>query len=795
MQYGIQVLPYKRVKKEKEEERENSKINIGFIKQAMLYSLVCLLISRVKLINGMAPFGIAMLMVFSLYINKQMFLVASIGSMLGYFSLMPKIQSVGNYLICIGGLLILNYFINKESRKKKVIAMFFMIFIEFIATKIIFSKMNLSLSVFYAVMEGLCIIPLYYIMNKGILCFKSIDNKKLFDNEETISMGIVISLILAGTWGVSFKSISLMNILGLYFVCVVGFTCGSSVGGGVGVVLGSIVGMTSLSMPVYIAVFGVCGLISGVFRDTGKYFSGIAYAITFFIMQIYLGVDSSFLGFELLASMALFMITPKKIYNRICLEFNVQEKKEDLNDGYMHKIRGLYDERLNKFSNLLFNISYTLDSLVDNEKLEMKGKSSALVENLADRVCCNCNMKSICWKQEMHYTYSAFMELIQNYQENNFQVPYEIERKCVNRTALMKNTEDIVNKYIIHEMKRSSLCEGRELLSKQIKNMGETVKNIGGEIQDNIYINIELENKLKRILDKNRVKYKDILCIKDERKRDIVKLILNSCGGKKYCSKDALAYVNQATGYPMYVCGDSCLIDKANGTCNVTYEKIPKFQVSSYVAIKCKDGEKCSGDSYSANKLDDGTYTAIISDGMGSGPQASRESKASVQLINEFCKNGFSKITAINAINSIMSMKFSETEKFSTLDLCNIDLYTGRVEFMKVGAVDSFLKKANDVEVIKSKSLPIGVLDTADIEIEERKVDNGDIIVMVSDGVLDYNDDSILNEKFIKECLKSIKSNEPKEIACEVLNKALKLREYKVKDDMTVLACKVYGVY
>ena len=73
-----------------------------------------------------------------------------------------------------------------------------------------------------------------------------------------------------------------------------------------------------------------------------------------------------------------------------------------------------------------------------------------------------------------------------------------------------------------------------------------------------------------------------------------------------------------------------------------------------------------------------------------------------------------------------MTLKFCEEEKFSTVDLSSIDLYTGEVDFMKVGAVASFIKSDDTIDIIKSKSLPIGVLDKADIERHKKSVSHGD---------------------------------------------------------------------
>lgn len=795
MQYGLEVLPYKRIKKEKNDEKFSKREVINCVKRYVGLGLICFLISRVKLINGMAPFGTALLISLSLHIDKREFIASSIGSLIGYLTLINKVENISIYFISVSTILAVNYIFNEREKRRKIISIFVLLVLEYMVSRFILNKMTFSFSIFYSFMEVLCLLPLYYIINQGIICFKSLDSKKIFNNEEMVSMGIIISLILAGTWGVNIKYVSIMNICGLLFVTAVGYISGSSIGGTTGVALGAIIGMTSVDMPIFISVFGICGLISGIFRDTGKYFTAMSCGVTFFIIQIYLGTNTNFIGIEALISLLGFILIPNKVYKKLTLDFNAEDKKEDLGEAYIDRIKTIYYDKINNFSDLLFNISSTLDGLVDNDKLALKSKSSALIENLADRVCSGCNMKSICWSREIHYTYSAFSELIQNYQENKKDIPYEIERKCINRTLLIKNTEDIVNKYIINEMRKSSLCEGRELLANQIKNMAKTVHNIGDEIHSNIYINIYLENKIRRILDKNRVEYGSLLCIKDERGRNIIKLSMKVCGGKKLCAKKVLSYITEATGEAMCITSEDCSIDKKNNTCSVTFEEVPKFHINSYAAVKCKDGEKCNGDSYSFSKLKDGTYISLISDGMGSGPQAGRESKAAVDLINQFCRAGFDKITAINTINSIMSMKFNEDEKFSTLDLCNIDLYRGNAQFMKVGAVSSFLKSGNKINIIKSKSLPIGVLDKVDVEIEDKKIENGDLIVMVSDGVLDYNDTSLINSNWILEYLKESKSNDPKEVACGILNEAIKSNDYKIKDDMTVLVSKVYAVY
>ena len=608
-------------------------------------------------------------------------------------------------------------------------------------------------------------------------------------------MAVTSSLVIAGTWGTTIHGVSIRNIIALSFVLIVGYVKGSSAGAASGVAMGAIIGVTSNDMITFVGVYGLCGLISGIFRETGKIMSGISYLVAFAVLKMYSDIGVQFKVIEVIISCAVFFITPQNIYRKLELELDWEKKQEHLRENYSEKIKGILLDKLNNFADVIVNMSETLEKLADNDKLTMKNKSSSLIENLADRVCFNCDMKSMCWKRETFYTYNAFGELIQNYQEKKKEIPYEIERKCTKRSALIKNTEEIVNNYIINEMWRSRLSECRELLSHQISNMGNSISEIVEEFNIDIKFNVEVENSIRRVLNKNNMPYRDVLCFNNKNDRLVIKLSMEACGGKQLCIKEILPLINETTGKCMCVSDDGCNIDSLMKSCNVTFEETPKYHVATYVSGSCKDGEKCNGDSYSFSKLSDGTYMTIISDGMGSGPQADQESSAAVELIERFAKAGFNKLTAINTVNSIMTIKFSEDEKFSTLDLSSIDLYEGEIDFMKVGAVASFIKRGEEVEVINSKTLPIGILDKPDIDITKKKIKNGDFIIMLSDGVLDYENEEAGKVEWVVEFLKNSKCNDARELCESIINKAKELSGGKVKDDMTVVVEKVYSLY
>jgi stage II sporulation protein E len=792
MQYGAELGTYKRMKgQEKEKKVIRHQLQLKYI----AYFAIAILISRVILVNKTAPFGIAFMITMLMNKEERLPLIAGCGSLIGYLTLYKDIDNLGLYIVAIATLTVTSYFINMLPKRRRLLVIFLILYVEYIIFNAVVHSYSIGVNLLFSTFDVICIFPLYFIMNYAIVCTKEFRTKHLFSNEEIISMAIMLSLIISGTWGASVFEVSLRNILALTFVVVISYVNGSATGASAGVAIGAIVGMSSPNMISFISVYGLCGLTVGLFKDTGKWMSALSYVVTFSILKLYSDIGADFKIIEALITCIIILCIPRKVYNQLAIELDWEKKQEKMNENHIEKIKDIFVGRLESFSDVLYNMSAIVNNLINNDKLLMKNKSSALVENLADRVCANCDMNSICWRRELHYTYSAFAELIQNYQENKDKVPAELERKCVKRTALVKNTEEIVNNYIISEMWRNRLTEGRQILAGQINNMAMSISEIMDEFNSNIRFNNDVERNLRKLFSINNIAFKDVFCFEDRKGRINAKVTMESCGGRQTCVKELLPVVNQACGSNMCISDDGCSINPNNNICTVTFEETPKYHVASYVGRECKNGEKYNGDSYSFGKLKDGTYMMVISDGMGSGPEAGQESRAAVELIEKFAEAGFSNTTSINTVNTIMTLKFSEDEKFSTLDMGSIDLYTGEVDFMKVGAVASYIKRGDKIDIVRSKTLPIGVLDKVDVEVINKKVKNGDIIVMMSDGLADCGVNSESGIDWIAEYLENNNGSNPSEMVEEIMEIAKNLCKGKVKDDMTVIVSKVYNIY
>ena len=90
-----------------------------------------------------------------------------------------------------------------------------------------------------------------------------------------------------------------------------------------------------------------------------------------------------------------------------------------------------------------------------------------------------------------------------------------------------------------------------------------------------------------------------------------------------------------------------------------------------------------------------------LSDGMGSGETAARESKQVVELTEQLLETGFSPRAALKLVNTVLLLAGPEQHP-ATLDLSCIDLHTGVLEAMKLGAVPTFIIGEEGVEIMEA---------------------------------------------------------------------------------------------
>ena len=137
-------------------------------------------------------------------------------------------------------------------------------------------------------------------------------------------------------------------------------------------------------------------------------------------------------------------------------------------------------------------------------------------------------------------------------------------------------------------------------------------------------------------------------------------------------------------------------------------------------------------------------------------------------------------------INSILSLE--EDEIFTTLDVVLFDLYNAEAEFIKAGALESYLKRDGEIMDLTGEALPIGIIENINLATEKLKLKNNDYLYLISDGFLEaFSDD----RELIKEKIKNMEYRNPQKIADELFNEAYARSLGKLKDDVSILVVKV----
>ena len=182
----------------------------------------------------------------------------------------------------------------------------------------------------------------------------------------------------------------------------------------------------------------------------------------------------------------------------------------------------------------------------------------------------------------------------------------------------------------------------------------------------------------------------------------------------------------------------------------------------------------------------------FLSDGMGAGSGAAAESSAAISLLQYLLESGFDRDLALKTLNSLLMLSSPE-ESFATVDMVVVDLYSGRVEFVKIGASPSFLVREGRVRLIRAESLPAGIISDIEVFAVTREMGPGDMLVMATDGILDAYQGDGDKEEWMSSVLQEVVNMQPQDVADLMLKLACTGTGQQVKpaDDMTVLVARL----
>lgn len=206
----------------------------------------------------------------------------------------------------------------------------------------------------------------------------------------------------------------------------------------------------------------------------------------------------------------------------------------------------------------------------------------------------------------------------------------------------------------------------------------------------------------------------------------------------------------------------------------------PCFRVEYAKCMTSKVGEKICGDTVSFFETDDGYFYCLLSDGMGSGRDAALSSRLAAIMMEKLITVGASPADALRMLNK--ALRQSEREVFATVDLLQIDRYTGTASLIKAGAAPTLLFRGGNCRRFEAKTPPAGIMKNVIAEKRAFKVQKGDVLLMLSDGIMQTGDG--------EEALPAFTRGSAHTVANAVMTCAAGRTE--ACDDMSVCAVRLY---
>ena len=450
--------------------------------------------------------------------------------------------------------------------------------------------------------------------------------------------------------------------------------------------------------------------------------------------------------------------------------FYIKEKNVDVT--YMNYIRAKEDiaEQLEQFSLLFYHLSHQFNHAKNLRLLELTN------ENIFQKFCTNCPKYSVCYHKNSHLLINYLDKyLSNNLTENDKQFLLE---KCYHSKSFLILLENFIKNNLFNIYKNDELYKLKDVVSEQFTAFSLILRNYKKTIfEDHNIKSKSFFKNLKSILEKQNI---DIIYVRNFSTFDNYEfeIAVNLKDSKKI----------QTLLLPLI---ESIL------NCNMLIKNVQKHTISANyiilylvedksVKIAYSTKQNCiditnSGDYVNTCNLKN-KFICALSDGMGYGFNAYEESSFTVNVIFNSLKSGIDCETSIDIANTLLKLK-NHHDTYTTIDLISIDLNKYIATFYKAGASSSYLIRNNEINLIENYSLPIGIVDSINMEPYEIKVKKDDIIVMASDGIIED-----FNIK-VEEILKSIKNENIEIMTRDLFDKLMQIKENI--DDATLVLIKI----
>lgn len=762
-----------------------------FHQQNLLVNILALLIGRVSLMGEMAPFGLALFAAIASLARER-------AAAVGVWAL-AGVVSAGFYqegIIYLLSMLLYWRMSDKLSRYEKKaqavpLFMFGCVFLSGMAL-LPWRESTLYGMLLVGFDATLCMV-LAFIFQYGAPLFVDHIKKQQANTENLICGIIMLATAVAGLGSLTIYDYSVRNTAGLLVVMTLAYSGGSGLGASVGIITGLVIGLNDGDTAPAIAMYALAGMLGGLFRGLGKPAVLLGYILGSTIAVLYLGHPGELLLTLVEASVAgaAFMLVPAAKLSQWRENYvdelgSIEAAQQTVNAAV---------DKLSQMADVFKDLAGAFDagSIKENNVYKEKIKESQLAQLLSavgERVCGTCSRRDECWDQDFYQTYQSMLEMMALAEAGNLKAanaPDNIKGLCISKQALVDLINQVADSNRTHWYWQKKLSECRQVAVEQMQATGVIIGNLAQELTKGPQSDLEVAEMLS---DRAAVLGCPLSNVKvlSERGKVVVEAQKAACDGTRECVNTILPATANLLQEKMTLHAD-CGCKVRHKKCKLTMELCERLFVETGMAVRAKAGGEVAGDTCVAQPVNKGRTALILSDGMGSGEAAANGSGQAVKFLQRLLAAGFDSNTAIKTVNSMLLIKMPG-DTFATVDMAVVDTFTGETEFLKVGSAPSYIKRVREVTIINPAAPPMGILENVEIEPVKRLLAPGDIVVMVSDGIVDAARGTD-KENWVANFLRRTGSERPQDIADRLLKQAIELSGGIAKDDMAVLVSRI----
>lgn len=555
--------------------------------------------------------------------------------------------------------------------------------------------------------------------------------------------------------------------------------------------LGFVIGVGDGNVSMTMAEYAMAGLIGGALKSRGKggciigFLAGLGGMLLCFDPYGALWYMMS----DAMVGAGVFLLIPIRYLRQL----RQYLEETTIRDGSELRIQALRDKLCALKSLFLYMADVGVTDGEGTVEEDRQGQTAALLAAVEETACTVCEKRKHCWEEDFFAVSQEMLNLLGD-SDSQKRVRETFGDRCPSAEAITKTLEKTMREQSQSRYWKMQCGIQQSVLTEQMRSLGEIFRQMEEELLPRKDLYREKRQRIVKRLTAWGCIAEEVTI--DEENGMRIEVSCPSCGGNRICEERFLPYLERVLAMRLRM-SVMCGAQNRLRQCRLYFTMQERIRIlTGMVGFGRTQGEE-SGDTCEMLTVAPGKTVVLLSDGMGCGQTASRDSRETVCLMKKLLSAGFGGQAAVQTVNALLSLR-AERERFATVDVLLIDRYTGEADFIKVGAPSAFIKRQSEVIVVKNDSLPLGIVKRLAVPPIHVRLEDGDFVVMMSDGVLDIPIDRIPNghtkESWVRSQIRLFSHKSPQALAEHIAQMAIRLSGRRIHDDMTVVALKIKTV-